>query len=357
VVNDKLIDVIGKLKSNKQLLEYDEAKIKQAVVLRILDILGWDQYNADEIVPEYSVSSKRVDYSLKIDNNNKAFIEVKKPGESLEDHQEQLLEYAFKEGVGLALLTNGINWWFYLPLAEGSWEQRRFYSINLNDQEIEEIASKFVDLLSKEKLRSGEAINNAKKILENKNRDKQIKEAIPQAWNKLITEVDNELVELLSKKVENICGLRPGISLIEDFLNSLGSSTISGPNLTKEHEREASMTSSNLNTRTYTNSRINAFELRGQRYKVDTWIEMLLKLSEMMLYKNGKDFEKVLTLKGTKRPYFSRNQNEIRIPKKVGNSEIYLETNLGANSIVNISKRMVVLFGYNEDDLKIECIE
>ncbi|MEN3016620.1 MAG: type I restriction endonuclease [Candidatus Methanosuratincola petrocarbonis] len=356
-MNDKLFDAIKQLKSSKQLYSYDEAKIKQTVVLRILDILGWDHYNADEVVPEYSVRGKRVDYSLKIGNENKAFIEVKKPNESLEDHQEQLLEYAFAEGVGLALLTNGIDWWFYLPLAEGSWEQRRFYSINLHDQETEEIASKFLDLLSKEKIRSGEAISNAKRILESKYRDKKVNEAIPQAWHRLITEVDEELVELLSKRVENICGLRPGVELIEGFLKRLGPPASSGSlDLPKESKRKAPSAPSNSMI-AYSNLKIRAFDFRGQRYEVDTWIEMLLKLSEMMSYEHGRDFEKVLALRGKKRPYFSRNKNELRDPKKVGNSEIYLETNLSANSIVKIAKQVVTLFGYKEDDLKIECSE
>ncbi|MBC7113540.1 MAG: restriction endonuclease subunit R [Candidatus Methanomethyliales bacterium] len=348
-MNNKLFDVIKQLKSNEQLNGYDEAKIKQTVVLRILDILGWDHYNPDEVVPEYSVRGKRVDYALKIGNENKVFIEVKKPNELLEDHQEQLLEYAFAEGVGLALLTNGIDWWFYLPLTEGSWEQRRFYSINLRDQEVEEIVSKFVDLLSKEKIQSGEAINNAKKILESKNRDKKIKEAIPQAWQRLITEVDEELVELLSKKVENICGFRPGIDLIENFLKSLPQISL-GPKLPKEPKPGATSPPS----ASYSYLKIRGFDLRGRHFKVDSWREMLLKLSEIMAYEHSKDFEKVLTLKGKKRPYFSRNKNELRAPKKVGNSEIYLEVNLSADSTVKIAKQVVTLFGYKEDDLKFE---
>ena len=39
------------------------------------------------------------------------FIEVKRSGENLENHRQQLLEYCFQEGVKLAALTNGRTWW------------------------------------------------------------------------------------------------------------------------------------------------------------------------------------------------------------------------------------------------------
>ena len=62
------------------------------------------------------------------------FIEVKRARVNLEDHQQQLLEYCFQEGVRLAVLTNGRTWWLYLPLQAGSWEQRRFLTIDLESQ-------------------------------------------------------------------------------------------------------------------------------------------------------------------------------------------------------------------------------
>jgi hypothetical protein len=38
----------------------------------------------------------------------------------------KLLNYSFQEGVKLAILTNGIAWWFYLPRHEGSGEYGSF---------------------------------------------------------------------------------------------------------------------------------------------------------------------------------------------------------------------------------------
>lgn len=50
-------------------MDFDEASTKQAVILRLLRILGWDTYNADEVKPEYS-GCKSADYSIRIANFN-----------------------------------------------------------------------------------------------------------------------------------------------------------------------------------------------------------------------------------------------------------------------------------------------
>jgi hypothetical protein len=58
---------------------------------------------------------------------------------------------------------------------------------------------------------------------------------------------------------------------------------------------------------------------------------------------------------GRKRPYFSRNENELRFPQKINNTNIFVETNLSANSIVKICLDMVAVFGYSSNDIKIEA--
>ena len=150
-----LLNLIARIAGDQRVLALDEATTKNGVILPILNELGWNPFNIDEVQPEYTVSAKRVDYALRINNLNKVFIEVKKIGTDLEQHQKQLLDYSFQEGVRLAILTNGIAWWFYLPLLEGNWEQRKFYTIDIYDQEANEIAVKFEDFLLKENIISG----------------------------------------------------------------------------------------------------------------------------------------------------------------------------------------------------------
>ena len=351
-MNEELLGLINDFQKDRRLLSLDEAATKQAVVLRILKILGWDPFNVDEVYPEYSVGGRRVDYALRHKGRNMVFIEVKKVNEDLEKHQEQLLNYSFQEGVKLGILTNGISWWFYLPLREGSWEQRKFYTIEIYDQESKEITKKFEEFLSKENVISGKAIENAENLYKSKQRQYLIEETLPKAWEKIITEPDERLVELLADTTEKLCGYKPDSEIVEQFL-------LAEVPITQTEEKEIS-THMQLPSRrisrspSYIGKSIVAFTFKGTRYPVRSWKEMLIKITDLMLYAHREQFYKVLNLVGRKRPYFTRNPNELRAPERINNTEIYVETNLNANSIVKLSKHIIELFGYREDDLSIE---
>lgn len=62
VDKSKLVEFIKELKTTN-ITGFDEAKTKQKIVLRILNLLGRNIFDVDEIVSEYGVSNRRVDYS------------------------------------------------------------------------------------------------------------------------------------------------------------------------------------------------------------------------------------------------------------------------------------------------------
>ncbi|MFW5983507.1 MAG: type I restriction endonuclease [bacterium] len=219
-MKEELISFITDKRSDESIRRYDEATTKQAIVLRVLSILGWDIFDANEVKPEYSLSEKKVDYALRINNTNKVFLEVKKVNEEIDNHQEQLLNYSFQEGVKLAVLTNGITWWFYLPLNEGNWEQRKFYAIDVIQQDESDIADKFIDFLSKQTVKNEEAVKRAEQIYKGKVKNIEIKRNLPKAWNKLISEPDDLLVDLINETLEKICGYRADDEQVEHFLHS-----------------------------------------------------------------------------------------------------------------------------------------
>lgn len=154
-MREQLLGFVQDLRGAQKTLGLDEAATKQALILRPLSMLGWDCFNIEEVTPEYGVESNRVDVALRITNKTKVFIEVKRTGEDLEGHQRQLLNYSFQEGVRLAILTHGLTWWFYLPLYEGSWEDRNFFSIDVLQQDPGEIVTHFENFLSRENIRAG----------------------------------------------------------------------------------------------------------------------------------------------------------------------------------------------------------
>jgi predicted type IV restriction endonuclease len=181
-------------------------------------IRKWNTYNIDEVSPEFSVEGGKVDYSLRDNNFNKVFLEVKKASEDLEKHEEQLLFYSFRQGVKLASLTNGMTWWFYLPTKEGDWKTRKFYTIDIIQQESQDVAHKFIDLLSKNNIQTGEALRHAESIYKGKLKKTVIEETLPEAWNKIITEPDSLLIDLLSETTEKLCGFKPENEETTQFL-------------------------------------------------------------------------------------------------------------------------------------------
>lgn len=229
-----LSDCIKEIRNDHSIATWNEAQAREWIIRPILDLLGWGRR---EITPEYGVGTRRVDYALEINGDNEVFIEAKKPQVDLENHQEQLLDYSFQEGVDLAILTNGIAWWFYLPLKKGAWNNRKFYTINILEQDIEDIVDKFDLLLSRENVASGRAVRQAESILKSRQREKILKERLPEAWNEVIKNAvspDSLLVDLLAETAEEVCGFRLESDEILRFIRSNHEKWLLSPELKQE---------------------------------------------------------------------------------------------------------------------------
>jgi predicted type IV restriction endonuclease len=364
---EQLLTFITNLKSDKRISSFDEAATKQAIILRLLSLLSWDTFNVDEVYPEYSVGTKRVDYSLRIDGVNEVFLEAKKPGEELENHQEQLLDYSFREGIRLAILTNGVTWWFYLPLHAGTWEQRKFYSIDVFQQDPRDVVLKFVDFLARENVRSGKAFDNAEAVYRSQQRQKILQATLPKAWDMIISEPDRSLVELISETAEKISGYKPDDDMIEKFLSKYRVELSERLDRLFPADSRTKATPPSVPdvlpptlasiSEDFTGKKISSFYFRGEKREVRSWKELLVELCSTISIAHGSDFGRVLTLRGSKRPYFTRDKSQLSgkaKPERIANTDIFMETNLSARNTTQICRRLIALFGYSDDDLKIE---
>ena len=215
---DALHDHVERIACNRDLETYSEDRTKQSILLPIFQLLGWSIFDVDEVYPEYSAGRGRVDYALRVGGTNKVFVEAKRCSVDLEAHQEQLLNYAFQHGVPLAVLTNGIVWWFYLPLREGVWEQRKFYSIDLQQQAASDVATRLNDFLGRDGVASGSAARNAEEVLTSRRRRLSVERTLPAAWASLLAEPDASLVEVLRERVEQMAGFSPTSAEVAHFL-------------------------------------------------------------------------------------------------------------------------------------------
>ena len=111
VLSEKVIRLLPQLET--------EEATKTAIVLPFLQILGYDVFDPNIIVPEYTADvglkkGEKVDYAILEDGEVVMLVECKHHNQSLLKHNSQLFRYfATKTKTRFAMLTNGINFQFY----------------------------------------------------------------------------------------------------------------------------------------------------------------------------------------------------------------------------------------------------
>jgi hypothetical protein len=193
--------------------EYSEAKVKQFIIVPILDSLDWPVYEPGEVDPEYKTGG-RVDYALLQNGKPVVLLEAKGAAENLPSHTEQLLQYAWRQAVPIAVLTNGLDWSFYLPWEKREWDKRLFCSIHLRTDDIDILCDRFIQFLSKEKVISGEAAQAAQNMLYGAD----IQEGMLQAWNAIVEEPHFVLLDLIAQATQEQCGHKPDVEAVRAFL-------------------------------------------------------------------------------------------------------------------------------------------
>jgi len=361
----KIIERIKKIREKGDLNSFSEDKTKQGIILPLLQCLGWNFFDTDEVFPEYSVAKGKVDYALRYDNKSKVLIEAKKVGEELDKHQEQLVGYSFHESAKMAILTNGITWLFYLPLmVDVHWDQRKFFTINLREQEEGKIAESFMDFLSRENVVSDIYVKNAEDILKSKQKRQEIADALPEVWNRLLSEPHSRLIDLISDETETKCCLRPEEDFVIEFIykNVLHRNDI--PRKVKIEKTDKSIEQSakshpekSLNPESFKGKKPKSFYLKGKTYNVKNWVDLWSKFLEQIYLNESNFFIRVSKIKGSKRKYFSTISEELIRPKKIKDTDIYYECNWSTQEIIKLCLRILDIFGYSPEDFSIEIAE
>ena len=196
----------------------NEAAVSQGIVLRLLHALDWPPYDTQIIWPEYSLEGRRVDFALCHPRGKPiAFVEVKQIGQS-GGAERQLFEYAFHAGVPLGILTDGLEWNFFLPGEQGDYGERRVYKLDIVERDTAECVARLKRYLKYEAIVSGVAIESAREDYRNVSRERQIMTTLPNAWTKLVEEEDDLLLELVADRVESLCGYKPDLDTVARFL-------------------------------------------------------------------------------------------------------------------------------------------
>ncbi len=114
---DDLINTIktvqARIQEHGDRLSNNEYRTRLSLIDPILNVLGWEVSDPRSVIPEYEVGNRRADYALLGDDGQpKALIEAKHLGEMANSnkHEDQVFDYAFKQKVKFAGLTDGDRW-------------------------------------------------------------------------------------------------------------------------------------------------------------------------------------------------------------------------------------------------------
>ena len=363
-MKERLATAINGICADRTILNLDEAGVRARVIDRILERLGWETFDRNEVKSEYPVSGGLVDYALLVDGAPKVFIEAKRPSEGLGFHQDQLVTYSAKRGVPLAVLTNGLDWWFYLPLKEGEFEARRFCKLNISNLDSSETCDLLIKFLARENVFSGVAVENAEARLTQLQEARRVDKALPLAWEELIAGPDDLLVDLINDKVKRLSGVEAGPHRIRRFLAELGEPASEAPlsaskpvatsqELPREHDPAGARNLRNLVTKAGKPSRkTKCFIFCGERFDVSSHRRVLPTLANEIYKRHRSEFHTVGMLGG----WYDSETTHLKIPPEpIGDSGWYVYTNIRSDQIEARCHKLVRLFKYRDEDLIIQA--
>ncbi|KKD00858.1 type I restriction endonuclease [Photobacterium halotolerans] len=137
---ERLQTLAKKVEQFSETLATEEAT-KNALVMPFLhSVLGYDVFNPQEVIPEFTADTatkkgEKVDYALMKEGEVQILIECKKFGETLSTkHASQLFRYFSVTNARIAILTNGAKYQFFTDLdAPNKMDEKPFLTLDLEN--------------------------------------------------------------------------------------------------------------------------------------------------------------------------------------------------------------------------------
>lgn len=215
-----------------------EDQVSKGVVMRLLQQLGWDVFNPDQVSSEFKIATKKVDYALRHEPFGPVvLIEVKDVGNATPKGEDQLFDYCSKQGVPLAVLTDGKLWNFYLPAGMGNYEQRRFAVVDLVDEDVQDCTEALTRYLGFRNVTSGQSRRHAQADYDAHRQRIVVRDQFEPVFRSLVSQPDPRIVTLFADEVEGACGFRPDDDELVEFLRQTASFTFSDQSSKRSRRR------------------------------------------------------------------------------------------------------------------------
>jgi predicted type IV restriction endonuclease len=176
-----------------------EQNTKASLIEPILEALGWDIRDPDEVHREFKPTPRDspVDYALSLFRKPRLFVEAKGLGEDLADRKwiAQMLGYAVVAGVEWCILSDGNEYRFYNATADVDAEEKLFHQVKLSDDKPEVAAEKLI-LVARDNMEG----NRLEELWKAFFVDRLVKQLLLE----LLTGPDKGLIRLLRRKTTKL---------------------------------------------------------------------------------------------------------------------------------------------------------
>jgi predicted type IV restriction endonuclease len=129
---------LAKRAISAQAVAQTEEATKNAIVMPLLRVLGFDVFDPTQVIPEYVADvglkkGEKIDYAVKIGDRIEYLVEAKSVSTNLRDAQySQLFRYFHTCDANIGILTNGLHIWFFTDLdAPNKMDQAPFFKFDL----------------------------------------------------------------------------------------------------------------------------------------------------------------------------------------------------------------------------------
>jgi predicted type IV restriction endonuclease len=197
-LQDTIREVVARIRKYQD-RSLGEQNTKASLIEPILEALGWDIRDPDEVHREFkpTTQDKPVDYSLTLLRKPRLFVEAKGLNETLSDRKwiAQVLGYATVAGVEWCVLTDGNEYRFYNATVPLDADEKLFFLIKLTDGLVDE-AVRILKLISRNDMAENllEVLWNAHYV------DRRVKQALLE----MFTTRDRGLIRLIRRKASKL---------------------------------------------------------------------------------------------------------------------------------------------------------
>lgn len=354
---ETLTDLSKRVNGIKDHLKSEEAT-KNALIMPLLQVLGYNVFDPQEVVPEFIADvgvkkGEKVDYAIFKDGKLSIIIECKAFGIDLDKsyYIDQLYRYFSVSEASIAILTNGEVYMFYTDIEEkNKMDQKPFMTFNILN--IQESLIPELKRLSKAEFDISNIATSATDLKYTKEIKNILKKELSSPTDGFVRYIISQVMPG-KVRTSTLINMFSGITklaftqLIKECVNNKLESMISGDlQSTDEVVSDTGMCPQKRESI----RKISSFTFNKETYEVKTWREMLLNMCSLIAILHPDTFMRLLELKS----HFSTDPANLRNPKRIEGTDLYIGTNYSANGIEDLCKKIVKLFEHDPNEFSIK---